>query len=181
MEPNEDSTLEDFQGSHAVHLKEYLARRGLNRTSKKSELAALAYSCHVMRKPQTQELVSNIKETLDDYQHILHLPDGIIMPDLFKVLKGWISETDGRMKYWPPLTIVDIVDYFRENHTNTDKLLSDYKAGKAYDYFKTDWLKEIHYHSMGQLSTSFPGFEKYCLLRTQCTPSQHINDPQHNV
>ena len=101
-----------------------------------------------MRKPQTQELVSNIKETFDDYQHILHLSDGIIIPDPLKVLKGWLSEIDGGMKYWPPLSIVDIVDYFSENHTNTDKLLSDYKAGKAYDYFKTDWLKEIHYHSM---------------------------------
>ena len=33
---------------------------------------------------------------------------------------GWISETDDGMKHWPILSIVDIVDFFMEQNTETD-------------------------------------------------------------
>ena len=179
MEPTEYSTLEDFERWHVLHLTDFLTKRGLTETGKKLELAALAYTCHVMKKTAIE--ASNVTDTFNDYQSILHIPNGIVMPDPFKFGNGWVSETNDGMKYWSPLSIVDIIDFFREQHTNTDKLLTDYKAGKAYDYFKTEWLKEVHYNSVNQLCSGYPRIENYCLLRAKCTPSQQINDPAHDV
>ena len=181
MEPKEDSTLEDFQRWQVSHLKDFLAKSGLSRSGKKAELAALAYSCHVMKKPLTNSLTCNISETFGNYQAILNLPNGSILPDPFKISNGWLSEKDGGMKHWPPLSVVDTIDSFREQNTNTDKMLSEYKAGQAYDYFKSGWLKEIHYNSLNQLSTANPGIDQYSLLKAKCTPSQRINDPDHDV
>ena len=86
-----------------------------------------------MKKPIVDHLGDNISESFVYYQVILHLPNGSRIPDPFKIKNGWLSETDKGMKYWPPVSIVDIVDFFREQYTSTDKMLSDYKAGKAYD------------------------------------------------
>ena len=54
---------------------------------------------------------------------ILHLPN-ISISNPFKVKNGWIGEEDDGMKLWPPISIVDIIDYFREQRVNSDKLLS---------------------------------------------------------
>ena len=89
-----------------------------------------------MKKPIVDLSGDNTSESFMDYQAILHLPNGSCIPDPFKIKNGWLSETDNGMKYWPPVSIVDIVDFFRKQHTSTDKMLSDYKAGKAYDYSK---------------------------------------------
>ena len=181
MDPTEDYSLEDFQKWHVTHLKEYLAKRGLSKNGKKSELAALAFSCHVMNKPIIDLKCATMRETFQDYQAILSLLDGIQFPDPFKISTGWISEKEGGMKYWPPISIVDIIDFFREQQCETGQMLSQYKAGKAYDYFKTAWLKEIYYNSVNQFSTRYTGIGKYSLLRAKCTPSQRINDPDHDV
>ena len=63
MDPTEDYSLEDFQKWHVAHLKEYLAKRGLSKNGKKSELAALAYSCHVMNKPIIDLKCAKMQET----------------------------------------------------------------------------------------------------------------------
>ena len=84
MEPKEDSTHKDFQRWQVSHLKDYLAKRGLSRRGKKSELAALAYSCHIMKKPTTSFLTSDVTETFDDYQDILHVSNEPVIPDPFK-------------------------------------------------------------------------------------------------
>lgn len=181
MEPREESTLEDFQRWHVHHLKDYLMKRGLSKSGKKSELAALAYSCHVMKKPIVSDVVPYVNESFNDYHTILETSFGITIPDPFKIGNGWITETDNGMKHWPPLNIVDIIDFFRKQNVETEKLLSEYKAGKAYDYYKTEWLKEIHYNSLNQFSSSHPGIGDFCLLRAKCTPSQRIHDPEHEA
>lgn len=181
MDLSADSRLEDFERWDTPHLKDYLAKRGISQTGKKAELVALAYSCHQMNKPVTETLIPNIEQSFNDYQAILHLPTGITLPDPFKVTSGWIDEGKDGMKYWPPISIVDIVDHFREQHVNSEKLLSEYKAGKAYDYFKTEWLKEIFYNSLNDSLRNYPGVDKLCLLKAKCTPSQRINDPYHDV
>lgn len=144
---------------------------------------ALAYACHVMKKPETETYAENIKQAFDDYQGILRLPKGTTLPDPFKITDGWIGEgNDDGMTHWPPITIVDIVDHFREQHINSDKLLSEYKAGKAYDYFKTEWLKEIFYKAIDEpWNINYPGTERYCFLKAKCTPLQRLNDTYHDV
>ena len=181
MEVPADSTIEDFERWDVPHLKTYLAKRGISQNGKKAELVALAYSCHVMNKSVTDTYTTDIQRAFKDYQEILHLSIGVTIPDPFKIRSGWIGEGVEGMKLWPPICIADIVDHFREQHINTDKLLSEYKAGKAYDYFKTDWLKEIFYNSFEQSASNNPGLDKFCILKAKCTPSQRINDPYHDA
>ena len=181
MDPSADSTIEDFERWDILHLKDYLAKRGISKKGKKAELVALAYSCHQMNKPVTETYTPNIEEAFTDYQEILHLPNGVTIPDPFKVTNGWIGEGNNGMKYWPPISIVDIVEHFREQNVDSDKLLSEYKAGKAYDYFKTEWLKEIFYNALNHSVSNYPGVDKLCVLKAKCTPSQRINDPYHDV
>ena len=181
MEVPADSTIDDFERWDVPHLKNYLAKRGISQKGKKAELVALAYSCHVMKKTLSDRYTTDIQQAYNDYDDILTLPSGNKIPDPFKIKSGWISEEDDGMKKWPQICITDIVDHFREQHVDTDKLLSEYKSRKAYDYFKTDWLKEIFYNSLEEFATTNNELNQFCYLKAKCTPSQRINDPYHDV
>ena len=137
-------------------LKDYLARHGISHTGKKRELAALAFSRHVMKKPETEVYVRDIQQSFRDYQDILKVGDSITIPDPFKIIDGWIGEGHEGMKHWPPVSIADIVIHLKEQNANSDKILSEYKAGKAYDYFKSEWLKEIFYNSLNNFVSEYP-------------------------
>ncbi len=54
------------------------------------------------------------------------------------------------------------------------RMLRDYKEGKAYSYFDAEWLRQIEYHPISENS-------KYCVLRAECVPSGRIRDPPHDV
>ena len=64
-------------------LKDHLARHGINCTGKKRELATLAFSCHVMKKPETEVYARDIQQSFRDYQDILKIGDSITIPDPF--------------------------------------------------------------------------------------------------
>ena len=162
-------------------LKDYLARPGISRTGKKRELTALAFSCHVMKKTETEVYACDIQQSFRDYQDILKVGDSITIPDPFKITDGWIGEGDEGMKHWPPVSIADIVIHLKKQNANSDKILSEYKAGKAYDYFKSEWLKEIFYNSLNNFVSEYPKVDKCCVLKAKCTPSQRISDAYHDV
>lgn len=181
MEVEKDSRIDVFERWSVRNLKDYLARHGISHVGNKTELVALAYSCKQMKKPESDKYSKDIQQSFHDYQDILKLSEDIAIPDPFKITEGWIGEGNHGMKYWPPVSIMDIVDHFREQNENSDKLLSEYKSGKAYDYFKSEWLKEIHYNSLNHLVSDYPGVDKYCVLKAKCTPSQRIHDTYHDV
>ena len=181
MDVSGNDELEDFDRWNVRSLKDYLARHGISHVAKKSELVALAYSCKHMNKPEMDTYTRDIQQSFHEYQDILKLPENVTLPDPFKITDGWIGEASDGMKYWPPIYIVDIVDHFKEQKGDSDKLLSEYKAGKAYDYFKTEWLKELFYNSLNHSVSKYPGVDKYCVLKAKCTPSQRLNDPYHDV
>ena len=133
--------IDDFERWNVQSLKDYLARHGISRTGKKSELVVWGFSCKYMNKPESDTYTRDVQLSFHEYQDILKLPENVTLPDPFKITDGWIGERDEGMKYWPPISIVDIVDHFREQKSGSDKLLSAYKAGKAFDYYKTEWLK----------------------------------------
>ena len=179
MEPPSDSTLADFERWDVPHLKNFLARHGVSRKGNKAELAALAYYSHIMKKPITESLTDHIQLAFNDYQNTLHIHN-LTIPDPLKITTGWVGEEEG-IQFWPPLTILEIMDYLRGQEVDSKEMLSEYKVGKAYDYFKNDWLKEIFYNSMNQFSISSPGVEKFCVLKADCTPSQRLHHPDHNA
>ena len=160
-------------------MKAYLEECGLSRKGNKAELAALAYSCNIMKKPITESLTDHVQLAFNDYQNALNIQN-LAFPEPLKITTGWVGEEEG-IQFWPPLTIVEIMDYLRGKEVDSEEMLSEYKAGKAYDYFKNDWLKEISYNSMNQFSICSPGVDQFCVLKADCTPSQRLHDPNHNV
>jgi hypothetical protein len=99
------------------------------------------------------------------------------LPDPMAVLvNGWEGEMVSRVKW--PCTMIS--DYLRKQEDNMDKiplrqrLLSDYKEGKAFSYFASKFLMEILYHQISPLS-------EYCFLKAKCTPSYAVHDDPHDV
>ncbi len=164
MEPDKEYSLEDFLRWDLHNLKSFLAKRGLSKSGTKSELAALAYSCFVMKKQPCDTFTDCIAQTFQDYQDLLLLPSGLVIPDPSSILEGWISEREDGMSFWPPVNIVDIADFFdtHEAYNQRTKLLTDYKAGKAFDYYKSEWLKEISYNSLMPPVHLFALFHEIC-------------------
>ena len=60
-------------------------------------------------------------------------------------------------------------------------LLSKYKDEKGYDYFKTEWLKEILYHPLTEFQNTITGIDQYCLLKAKCSASQKFRDTCYDV
>ena len=63
----------------------------------------------------------------------------------------------------------DIVKYFEAKSTDEflNKVNSEYKQGKAYRYFTCEFVQEIFYHKISEIS-------EYCVMKTKVTPSQRI-------
>ena len=82
------------------------------------------------------------------YQSLLNV-NGEQLPDPFTELKdNWISE-EKRVEKWPPILQMQIVEFILTAEQGSDlgkRLLSDYKEGKAFSYFDSQWLKEVFYH-----------------------------------
>ena len=170
------STLSDFLLWKVPVLKDYLRDRGLKTTGTKNELAALAYGAHelgIAKKPNHSDVQDAKKR---EYESLLLIGKDKI-PDPVKLTDGWYGEQQGMSK-WPPVFQIHIAEFLLVGEqVKTDmskRLLSDYKEGKAYSYFTSNWLKEVFYHDITQSS-------KYCLLKSETTPSQSINNPPHKI
>jgi hypothetical protein len=92
--------------------------------------------------------------------------------------EGWVSESAG-MQRWPPTMYHDICDYLfakvgDQRRDLKQRLMTDYKEGKAYSYFTSGWVQEILYHEVSATS-------QYCFLKSQCTPSMRVHDTPHSV
>ena len=181
MEAEADSHMDDFARWDIPHLRDYLAKRGVTQKGNKDELVALAYSCNIMNRPLVDTYKSDIQQAFNDYEAILTLPTGIAIPDPLKIMNGWIGEEEEGMKMWPDICIGDIMNHFNEQHVNTDQLLSKYKDEKGYDYFKTEWLKEILYHPLTEFQNTITGIDQYCLLKAKCSASQKFRDTCYDV
>ena len=96
-----------------------------------------------------------------------------MLKDPLETAEGWIDETNG-ITCWPPVFCSDIVKFLMSNDDSekTQKYLNEYKVGKAYEFFKSDWLKEVFYKKVD---------DKLCVLRARCSPSQRVKDDHHSV
>ncbi len=55
-----------------------------------------------------------------------------------------------------------------------NRLLNEYKEGKAYRYFEGGWVKEMFFHNFRDSSDR-------CVLKAKVTPSQAINSKCYDV
>lgn len=167
-------SLDTFFTWKVESLKCFLDKRGLHKDGTKAELAALCFAAvrmNVPVRPSNEEALIIKKKEYNDLLSI----EGTVIPDPLKLSTGWHGEADG-VKLWPPVYISDVSNYFfaSKDTLSSSKYLNEYKIGKAYEYFSSDWLKEVYYHPVSTAS-------KYCLLRDSCTPSMRVADQQHTV
>ena len=166
-------SIDDIRLWTVACLKDFLRRRKLKVSGRKDELVATvygvlqnpdAYPSVPPSSPATEEIVR--KQALGK---LLKTKDGSVLPDP-ALLTGWESQTSSLTK-WPPTMSSDIGWYLRniDNVPLAKRLMSDYKEGKAYSYFASGWVKDLQYNVISPES-------KHCFLRTQCVPSQRINN-----
>lgn len=95
---------------------------------------------------------------------------GFQIPDPFKLKEGWKPEREG-IKHYPSVSTYYIIQFLMLNYDMED--LNDYKKSKAYSYFERGWLGKIDFHPLRNTP--------FCLLKTDCRPSQKISDTLHKL
>lgn len=175
MDPGDQRcSLEDFSHWKIEALRSFLSQRGLSIGGNKQELVALAFAANTLNMPIIPTAVEIEKSKLECYKNLLKVGD-VILPDPFLIFDKWEDETQG-MSHWPPVFITDVTTFLMkyESEEKAQLHLNQYKIGKAYEYYTSEWLKEVFYHP---ISTSSP----YCFLRARCTPSQSLNAATHSA
>lgn len=113
-----------------------------------------------------------------EYSQKLILAHDVVLPDPFSLKQGWLAETKGTgLSKWPSVYITDIVRFLTQVNATTEllfRLECKYKEGRAYCYFKCEWVKEIYYHNISDTS-------EYCFLKGRFTPSQNITNQAYYV
>ena len=153
-------------------LKYFLRMRGLKVSGRKEDLVARVFTAkenNVQPSKTAQEVEMKIQQ---EYCDKLVVND-VFIPDPYS-LEGWLSEEDG-IRLWPSILYPDIFNHLTFNPAGlASKYLSDYKNSKAFSYFINRWLGLISYHSIDESSP-------YCFLKTDCQPSERLNDPPHKL
>jgi hypothetical protein len=171
-------SLEEFNMWRKVPLQVYLKARGLHTTGTRPELAALAFAAQRMNMPKI--LTTEAKDVVRslEYKDLLMF-EGTSLPDPRTLETGWQTEAVGKCN-WPCCMITDISDYLRLHETDLHtadlrkRLLFDYKEGKAFSYFSSQFLVDIFYHPIRDSSP-------LCFLKADCVPSYAVNDSPHEV
>ena len=157
----EKRTLDDFRRRQVPELKEFLRIHGLKTTGTKDELTALAFGAEQLSVPVKLTAEEEIIQKKKQYQSLLNV-NGEQLPDPFTELKdNWISEETGVEK-WPPILQMQIAEFILTAEQGSDlgkRLRSDYKEGKAFSYFDSQWLKEVFYHPISDT-------HELCLLKS---------------
>lgn len=180
-------TLDEIKHWTVTALKDFLRVRGIKTTGRKEALVALVYSCTQLRVDVKPDEIEEDRQRSEQYAELLQIK-GQRIPDPIGELKSdWIGEKQG-VHIWPPVSHSEIADWLLNEapcpsepsgrvHKETSlhqRLLSDYKEGKAYSYFKSHWLQEVFYHPISDDSS-------LCILKSQCTPSQAVRSLPHDV
>ncbi|CAB4033934.1 hypothetical protein pdam_00025903, partial, partial [Paramuricea clavata] len=177
---NVEYTLEDFGTWKVVALKEFLSKRALKIEGNKATLVAHAFAAWEMQVPISNTSVQREAEINAAYQTLLTVDLGsssVVLPDPLKEVSAWITENEG-IKDWPPIYFNDICVFILSKHPGKDvgmrqRMLNEYKEGKAFRYFDNNWLKEVFFYPIKDTG--------YCFLKADCTPSMRLSHLPHQV
>ena len=117
-------------------------------------------------------------QTEGERTKLLKMPEGTVLLDPLLLKEGWLRETEGII-FWPPIFLSDITLFLMADDPGKDvdlheRVLNEYKEGKAFLLFESGWLKEVYMH---HISTD----SQYCLLKANCTHTMKIADTPHKV
>ena len=157
--------MEDFTAMSCGQLKDYLSLRCLSVVGTKSELVARAFvawenkteikvATSVLQKKLTKEYFSRLK--------LGKIPDPMAITE-----KKWTKE----VTLWPLLDMGKIFAFILNHKEFDTDYIGKYKTEKAYSYFDSNFVGTI-------LCTVH---EDKCILKTDVTPSQKINDAPRSV
>ncbi|KAJ8030935.1 hypothetical protein HOLleu_27485 [Holothuria leucospilota] len=187
MEESELS-FEEISTWTVASLKDYLRIRGLKQTGNKTKLIALVYGASQLGvQPKPNEVEEDRKRS-EQYRKVLNICGKTLPDPLSELNDNWKGEKEG-VHCWPPVSYYEIAEWLlrdapcvsqpsirdkKRASTLHDRLLSDYKEGKAYSYFSSKWLHEILYHDVESQSP-------VCYVKANCTPSQAIKNVPHTA
>ena len=167
-------TLDKFKTWTPQALKTFLHIRSKSTEGSYDELAARAFVVY-----EENIDIDVIKEALErknlkEYKDKLHLGNDVTLPDPYDIRTGWLNEE--AMNFWPTINFCDISNYLKlktptELH---DRLINEYKEGKAYRYYASGWVKEIMFHNIDDHSD-------FCIMATKVTPSMRLRMPPYEV
>ena len=108
----------------------------------------MAFTAYRTKAPEVKSELEKILIAREEYKKKLLLPDGSYLEDPMIIATGWVGEKDGGVREWPLLTYEDIFGYFNQKR-GVDIVTSTnvYKEGKAYSFFKSDFVKRIVWKS----------------------------------
>ena len=153
-------------------LKIYLRKRGLNVSGRKEELVARVFAASENNVQPIKTAQEVEMEVQNENRNKLILEDYVV-PDPFH-LENCLSEEED-ISFWPIILYPDIFNFIALNPAELGgEDLRNYRSSKAYSYFSDGWLGQISYHEIHNSC-------KYCLLETDCRPSERLNDPPHKL
>ena len=174
---SEELTFDEVQTWRVPALKNYCRLRGLKVSGRKEELVARVFAASEMKIQVQPTAEERIATTTTEKARLLELEDGARLPDPESLKDGWKSE-DSSITSWPPIYLSDITIFLMGDHPGKDvvlheRLLNEYKEGKAYRLYESGFLKEIFFHPI----TS----DSFFFLRAKCTHSMSISDTPHKA
>ena len=155
-EQSEESlTYDEVNSWHSGALKLYCRKRGLKVSGNKQELVARVFAASEKGIPVQPTAEERIATTTNQKARLLDLGNGSSLPDP-STLKDWLHESDA-ITSWPPIFLNDITVFLMEDHPGKDvalheRVLNEYKEGKAYCLYESGWLKEIYWHPISTAS-----------------------------
>ena len=175
---SEELTFDEVQTWRVPALKNYCRLRGLKVSGRKEELVARVFAASEMKIQVQATAEERIATTTTEKARLLELEDGARLPDPESLKDGWKSE-DSSITSWPPIYLSDITIFLMGDHPGKDvvlheRLLNEYKEGKAYRLYESGFLKEIFFHPITSDSL-------FCFLRAKCIHSMSISDTPHKA
>jgi hypothetical protein len=132
----------------------------------------MAYTAYRTRVPVQPSACEKIALAKDEYKKKCVLPSGLKIDDPLTIKDGWATESES-MHMWPRITYGDIVLYLKEKTgVNAADTLNAYKEGKAFSFFKSDFVQEILFRKVD---------DRTCIIKTCVSRSTSINAVPHSV
>ena len=176
-EPEESLTYNEVNSWRSDALKLYCRQRGLKVSRSSQELVACVFAASDMGIPVQPTAEERIATTANEKARLLDLGNGSSLPDP-STMKDWLRESDA-ITSWPRIFLSDITVFLMEDHPGKDvalheRVLNEYKEGKAYRLYESGWLKEIYWHPISTAS-------EFCFLKANCTHTMKIGDTPHTA
>ena len=87
---------------------------------------------------------------------------------------GWTGEIKG-IQNWPSVFCTNIANFLSLTQPDFIKRLeSEYKQGKAYQYFSCEFVREIYINELNKEVL-------FCMLKCKFIPSQRINSKPYDI